>query len=123
MTKFNPHNNVTADGVVIVEGLQVVTNEIELGTVRVDEDCGSGAHCCYPNGAEHFEADGQVKQGGVYYSDHQVGYDLQMQGCTCRHDHWFRIETAKGTKSFNGERLGAASYGGVTVKSLIEEYN
>ena len=103
--RFNPHRSVTADGVLIVPGLWVWTNDCDLARVMSDDAAGSGNSCCAPNGAEHGKA-AQMRSGGIWYSDHEAGVNAVDGGCYCRHDHWFTVETAKGTRSFNGERLG-----------------
>lgn len=98
MSIFNPHGNVTADGVLITEGLEVFTNELEVGKVVEDPHGSQGERCCLK--AEHV---GQLRNEIGTFTDHS------KQECDaggwCRHNHWFTIETAKGTKSFDGERL------------------
>lgn len=37
---FNPHGNLTADGVLIVPGLRVLDNNYDVGTVTLDEHDG-----------------------------------------------------------------------------------
>lgn len=126
---FNVHQNLTADGELIYPGMKVVTNECEQGTVVADEK-DSEFGCCAPTDShtDHAERDdyhpaqlhdsGQTRIGSVWYTDHEDGTRCPESAggiAPCMHDHWFRIATKGGTKSFNGERLGARSYGGVKV--------
>ena len=103
---FNPHGNVTADGVLIVEGLRVFTNEMEVGTVV----SGEPSTCCMndlseEDKAKHPEGNAQVRIGTGWFSDHEAGAHWVAGGCYCRHDHWFKVQTETSLKSFNGERI------------------
>jgi hypothetical protein len=89
---FNPHGNRTADGVLITVGLVVWTNEMEVGIVRSDDDA-SAYGCCL---GSHGDADPCPK--------------------SCRHDHWFTVDTRRGSKSFNGELLAIRFEGKDPVK-------
>lgn len=104
--KFNPHDNVTANGVLITEGLRVWTLDIVRGTVVADDTVGEHMCCSdaktFPEAEHH--ATGQMLVDGVWFTDHNVTCeDRDFVGC--RHDHWFRVATDAGTKEFNGERL------------------
>lgn len=101
---FNPHNNRTADGVVITVGMAVFTNEMNL--VRVVSDDTSSYQCTCEN---HDKPDGQIYLNGTWFSDHPRANALVTKGCYCRHDHWFTVEAPEGEQGsgrFNGERLG-----------------
>ena len=106
--RFNPHNNVTADGVVITKGLRVFTNEMEVATVIEDQDVHEFGCCSREKCADwttHHETPGQLKVSGGWFSDHTARGALCDEGCFCNHDHWFQVSTKNGTKAFNGERL------------------
>lgn len=128
---FNVHQNLTADGVLIQPGMKVVTNECEQGTILKD-DSEHEFGCCAPTDSfgktwdqredylpSQLHASGQMTVSGIIFTDHENGYKCpESEGgyAPCRHDHWFTVSTSNGTKSFNGERLGAHSYGGVRVE-------
>jgi hypothetical protein len=126
---FNVHNNKTADGVVITVGLKVVTNECEQAVILSDDN-DTEYNCCAPTDshtelasrddytADQLHPSGQVRIEGVYFTDHTATCEPSVGGyAACRHNHWFRVSTKNGTKSFDGERLGAYSYGGVRVEA------
>jgi hypothetical protein len=110
MFGFNPHGNVTADGVLITEGLRVWTNEMKRGIVHTDDNVGE--HLCCSDNKNFDEAvhhpKGQMKVNGGWFTDHTVTCE---DGFYCGHDHWFQVSTADGTKSFNGERLATVFEG------------
>jgi hypothetical protein len=120
--QFNPHGNVTANGVLITEGLMVITNEMEAGRILVDESSGEHLCCsdnkCFP-GAEH-HSKGQVQLSGAWFTDHELGVNAVDGGCYCRHNHWFRVETKRGTKSFDGERV-ATYFQGRSAQAMWDE--
>lgn len=105
--KFNPHDNVTADGVVITDGLRVWTNEVERGVVMSDDNLGEHMCCSdaktFPEAKHH--AGAQMRVEGAWFTDHHNVTCEDRDYVGCRHDHWFTVSTARGTKSFNGERL------------------
>lgn len=102
---FNPHENRTANGKVIVEGMKVRTNEWQEMCVVAD----ATGVCCSMVTEAHVS--NQMIRDGVWYSDHAT--DPTSAGCTlfyaCRHDHWFTVAEPgqPGSKTFNGERLWA----------------
>lgn len=86
VTSFNPHINVTSDGVVITLGLRVLDYDRREGTV-VGDSSNRTVNCC----------------GGQHPTE-----NMSVQGCDmyCRHDHWFDVRNDEGqVKEFNGERL------------------
>lgn len=107
MSTFNIHGSKTADGVVIVEGLAVVTNDLEIGRVRTERTTG----CCET--ANHRAA--QLQMGSQFFTDHDKGNAAVTQGCPCRHDHWYEVEVPAGggTRMVlqNGERMAQRGYG------------
>jgi hypothetical protein len=127
---FNVHNNLTADGVLITEGMKVVTNDCEQGTVVADSD-DTEFGCCAPTDSHSDTArvsdytlpqlhnSGQMVVDGIHFTDHENGYKCPESAggiAPCRHNHWFRVATSNGTVSLDGERMGARSYGGVRVE-------
>jgi len=112
---FNIHGTKTGDGVVITEGLAVVTNDVEVGRVKIDRD----SSCCGdPN-----DSASQMRVGGVIYTDHDEARDAVAQGCYCSHDHWFEVVLAPDwtrTVLQNGERLATVGYGVNAAKALAE---
>ena len=106
---FNPHNNVTSDGILITEGLRVFTNELAVGVVTKDRDA-NGYSCCATHGA------GQVRIDGAWFTDHEADAKLECR-MGCRHNHWFDVAyddeaTTPGNRKYvgsgammDGERL------------------
>jgi hypothetical protein len=91
---FNPHGSVTADGVLIVPGLRVFTNNLDRGTVTEDRDV-TRCNC----GTRHTAA--QVRVGGGWFTDHQ-----RQPLCSCRHNHWFTVTLdSGGDRMMDGERV------------------
>lgn len=104
---FNPHDNVTADGTLITEGMRVKTNDWIEGTVIADRDAGQ---CCggVHSTNHHGEEKGQIKIDGAWFTDH--GAAREKYGCHqyCGHNHWFSIALDNGGTSMqDGERLKA----------------
>jgi hypothetical protein len=119
---FNPHNNRTADGTIITEGLMVFTNELMPGKVVGDPDCRE-VTCCATRTSEVHDVPAQYQpeyMNGGWYTNHRKGDEAVAQGCYCRHNHWFRIETSHGIKSMDGERL-ATVFEGRKAADVIEE--
>lgn len=107
MCRFNVHENKTADGVVIVLGLEVVTNEWKRGVVVADNNQNNG--CCQEPSHK-----GQQTIEGNVYTDHSKR-ECDNQPVLCHHDHWFEVEYTDGSfHQFNGERLGARIPAGVS---------
>lgn len=112
---FNPHNNVTADGVVITEGLRVFTNNLDVGEVISD----STSTCCLeptddPELLDHRRTScpkGQQRIGNTYFTDHQA--TTEYPHTACRHDHWFDVmlDNDGGTVMMNGERMATVFEG------------
>lgn len=102
-TLFNPHGSRTADGVRIVPGLWVWTNDMTQGQIIGDQTATAEVGCCVRNGAEGHDSPAQTRDGFV---DHELATHNRDSGCYCGHDHWFTVATVKGTVSMNGERLG-----------------
>ena len=101
---FNRHANVTADGVVIVEGLRVITNEMRHGTVVKDRN---ESMCC-----ERSHDKAQLQQRGTWFTDHDKGRDCVGRCTACRHNHWFDVEYDDGGGGmFDGERMATAFEG------------
>jgi hypothetical protein len=97
---FNPHGNVTADGVLIVERLRVFTNNLDTGYVSADRDAD---RCC-----GHSLAHGQMRVNGGWFTDHRAGDACPL----CRHNHWFTVTLDKGgAASMDGERLATTFNG------------
>jgi hypothetical protein len=116
---FNPHQSKTADGVLIVEGLVVYTNEMAVGKVVGDRDgSGQSGMCC--NESDHDRA-AQMRSGTGIYTDHRIANVIRLT-CRCAHDHWFTVETANGTRDMNGERLSTTfhEYRGSVRKAADE---
>lgn len=108
MSTFNIHGTKTGDGVLIVEGLAVVTNDVEVGRVRTDRNYG----CC--ENENHRAA--QVTSGGAVFTAHIKCDEAAVEGCSCRHDHWFEVQVPTGNGDYrmvlqNGERLATVGYG------------
>lgn len=95
---FNPHNNRTADGIVVTVGLVVFDNNLDVVTVTGERASG----CCSieTHVGQMFQTDPRG-----WFSDHSAA--TCDAGGYCRHDHWF--ETTGG--SFNGERLSTTFEG------------
>lgn len=91
---FNPHANLTADGVLIAAGLRVFTNNLDRGVVASDKDA---ARCTC---LDHPSA--QMRVGMGWFTDHRAG-----DACPgCRHNHWFTVTLDNGgVASMDGERM------------------
>lgn len=103
MSIFNIHKNVTADGVVITEGLRVYSNELETGVV-VGRDQG---RCC-GRGEAGGHPKAQLRPSGMdgWFTDHPAGAKAVTAGCYCRHNHWFDVKYDNGGGGmFDGERI------------------
>lgn len=109
---FNPHHNVTADGVLITEGLRVFTNELNVGVI-VSDDTNGEYMCCHDNTDGTTHPKGQFRPSGtnVWFTDHAAAQAPNACKAGCRHDHWFTVSTDQGTKSFNGERIATVFEG------------
>lgn len=98
---FNPHRNVTADGVVITVGLRVFTNNLDAGVVTEDtyaDRCGCGTN----------HARAQVLLNGGWFTDHRAGDDCPR----CRHNHWFTVTLDTGGSALmDGERMATVFEG------------
>lgn len=85
---FNPHNEKTSDGVVIVEGMRVLDYNRELGTVIADRDFTEYKCPAHPD---------------YRFPDHEV------HGCWNgwkKPTHWFDVRTDSGNVGmFDGSRM------------------
>lgn len=103
---FNPHENVTSDGSVILLGMMVRTNDWSVGKVVGDATvvcCSTGEHKVFLDGPC---PKGQFKVGATWFSDHLHNNELNYPHTACRHDHWFHVEVDGARIGiFNGERL------------------
>jgi len=116
---FNPHGNVTGNGVLISYGLKVWTNELEVGIVIHDRDADKEVGCCHQDvEAGHTKA--QTGNWTTWYSDHESMRAIIALGCWCGHDHWFDVLTNTGTKMMNGERL-TTKWDGVKAEDAIQK--
>lgn len=97
---FNVHSNRTADGVLIIPGLRVWTNEMVQGVVISDDHAPREGVCC--GNPEHQNGQVFIRDMRGWFTDHSATCE---DGKYCTHNHWFTVETANGTKSFDGERL------------------
>lgn len=106
---FNVHENVTADGVVVVTGLRVRTNDWTIGVVTTDRNQDRSTGCCY-NAAHRGQKRGG--DGRTWFTDHDTA---ERHDCNsgCRHNHWYTVKFDDGTtKEYDGERLGARNLEG-----------
>jgi hypothetical protein len=114
----------------------VVTNDCAQGQVVEDTNNYAGG-CCQPTDLEgsllpvgkafaeelldrdqylHLMDKAQKRHSGVWFTNHEHRCDVSAGGfAACRHDHWFTVQTDRGSVMLNGERMGAHSYGGVRV--------
>jgi hypothetical protein len=105
---FNPHENCTAEGVIITMGLRVFTNELRIGEVILDAD----ADRCCGDGPDAGRAQKYEPFMGAWFSDHESANVIVAAGHACRHDHWFTIKLDDGGQSrMNGERLATVFQG------------
>lgn len=109
---FNPHNNVTADGVLIVVGLRVITNEMKHGVITADTNADSYSCCKGVHTNDAGLKPGQIHLNGGWFTDHQAASKLKCDQY-CGHNHWFFVELDDGGASrMDGERV-ATRFNGV----------
>jgi hypothetical protein len=117
---FNPHNNVTSDGIRIREGLAVFTNELKVGKVIADPDRREVRCCDTVPTIERHEVGSQryYRDMQAWFTDQELMVNARDGGCYCGHDHWFTIETKDGTISMNGERLATIAFGDIASEKV-----
>lgn len=96
---FNPHSNKTVNGVLITVGLKVLDYDFREGLVLSDDyDKEWQCKCSYHD---------RPVDPNAHIRANDLVADRTECASPCGHDHWFTVETANGTKSFNGSRLKA----------------
>lgn len=106
--KFNPHHNVTADGVEITPDLIVWDYDMKVGTVVKDHDSTTYKCCLGVHPVAGGEKPGQARYNGEWMrSGENHGCDMY-----CDHDHWFDVKRPDGSTSMmNGERMAVSMRG------------